>query len=262
MEHQFSHIPFDSELERICKEAGAILLSFWGKQLAHTAKRDGFVTEADLASEAYLIKELQKLVPADIWAEESGQSGSLNNGYRWVIDPLDGTTNFAATIPYFCISIALTLHDEPIVSAIYNPLQDEFFFAQKGAGSLCNGKKITVSDTQTPDQAIIALSFAYDVSKRDAVLAAAQKLVYSVAALRNMGAAALDMAQLAAGRMDAVFFSDLAWWDVAAGALLVGESGGRVTDFQGAPLGPSYRSCVAGGAAIYGYVHDILGKSQ
>ena len=93
------------DLEKILKGAGEIVRSYWGKQLERQQKRDGFLTEADLKSEAYLIEKLTALVPADIWAEESGQSGSNNNGYRWVIDPLDGTTNFAYGLPYYCISV-------------------------------------------------------------------------------------------------------------------------------------------------------------
>lgn len=247
-----------NELEDILKHAGAILRSYWGKPLTHQQKRNGFRTEADLKSEAYLKQKLTGLVPADIWAEESGQSGSNNNGYRWVIDPLDGTTNFANGLPYFCISVALTEHDEPIHAAIYNPLQDEFFYAKKGAGAFCNSRKITVSAPKLIEQTVIGFGFSYALDKRSSVLQGAQAMVKKIQAIRNMGAVALDLAHVAAGRLDGLFFSNLFWWDAAAGVLLVKEAGGKVSDFQGNSITPTYESCLAGGDMMYEYLKNLL----
>lgn len=246
------------ELEQILKGAGDILHSYWGKQLAHQQKRDGFLTEADLASEAYLIKKLTALVPADIWAEESGKSGSHHNGYRWVIDPLDGTTNFAYGIPYFCISVALTKGDEPVHAAVYNPLHNEFFYARRGAGAWCNHQKITTSAPDSIEQAVIGLGFSYALHKRSELLKTALTVVSTVQAVRNLGAVALDLSYLAAGRFDGILFSDLSWWDVAAGMLLVREAGGHVSDFQGGHITPTYQSCVAGGELVFSYLRAVL----
>jgi len=250
------------ELEQILKGAGEIVRSYWGKQLEHQKKHDGFLTDADLASEAYLIEKLTALVAADIWAEESGQSGSNNNGYRWVIDPLDGTTNFAYGLPYFCISVALTKHDSPIHAAIYNPLQDDFFYARQGAGAWCNSKKIAISAPHSIKDAVVGLGFSYALNKRSSLLLAAQKIVTTVQAVRNMGAIALDLAHLAAGRLDGVFFSHLSWWDVAAGMLLVTEAGGTISDFQGNPVTPAYQNCVAGGRLVFDHLQEILSYKQ
>ena len=250
------------ELEQILKGAGEILRSYWGKQLEHQQKRDGFLTEADLKSEAYLIEKLTALVPADIWAEESGQSGSNNNGYRWVIDPLDGTTNFAYGIPYFCISVALTEDDRPVHAAIYNPLQNDFFYARRGAGAWCNSKKISVSSPDSLSQAVVGLGFSYARDERSSLLLPAQKIVTTVQAVRNLGAIALDLAQAAAGRLDGVFFSHLFWWDVAAGMLLIEEAGGKIADFQGNAITPAYQNCVAGGELVYDHLWAILSNKQ
>lgn len=247
------------DLERIIKQAGKVLLSFWGKKLHRQQKLDGFVTEADLASEKYLIENLTQLFPeADFWAEESGQAGTNNNGYRWVIDPLDGTTNFAHHIPYFCISVALTHYDKPICSAIYNPLQDEFFYAQEGQGAWLNGQKIAVSSVSSISQAFIAFGTPYSQDKRLSVVIPAQKLAKTARAVRYMGAIALDLAFVAAGRFDGVFFVHLAWWDVAAGMLLVEQAGGKITDFEGNAISPSYQTCVAGGELVYDNLYKLL----
>ncbi len=257
-----SNIEFKKELTSILKGAGEILCSYWGKQLVRQKKREGFLTEADLASEAYLIEKLNGLFQADIWAEESGQSGSNNNGYRWVIDPLDGTTNFACGLPYFCISVALTQDDSPTHAAIYNPLQDELFYAQQGAGAWCNERKITISASETISEAVIAFGLAYARDKRLPVIAAAQQFAQKVQAVRNFGAIALDLAHVAAGRLDGVFFSHLSWWDVAAGMLLVEEAGGRVTDFQGKTLTPSYQTCIASGGQLFDHLRSLLSHEQ
>lgn len=259
---KFESLDLYADLERILKGAGEILCSYWGKQLKHQHKRDGFLTEADLASESYLIEKLTTLVPADIWAEESGQSVLNNNGYRWVIDPLDGTTNFAYGIPYFCISVALTHHDEPIHAAIYNPLQDEFWYARRGAGAWCNNKKIAVSAPKRLEDAVVGMGFSYTLHERSSLLLVAHKIVMQVQAVRNLGAIALDLALTASGRLDGVIFSHLAWWDVAAGMLLVTESGGLVSDFQGNRVVPDYESCLVGGQFLFDQLRAIVGNTQ
>lgn len=249
-------------LEPILRKSGDIILSYWGQKLSLTIKEKGFATDADLASEEYLTKALVALLPdAGVWAEENGKSGSDSAEYHWVIDPLDGTTNFAHGIPYFCISVALTYHGEPIVAAIYNPTQDEFYFAQKGEGSWLNGKKITVSSPKKLSHALIAAGLPYGAKKKSNALETVQEVVQHVFAIRHYGAAALDLAQVAAGRFDGLLFIGLGWWDVAAGMLLVQEAGGIVSDFTGDPVDAEYPNCIAGGPLVYEGVRDIVKNS-
>src|SRR3989304_6616926 len=157
-----------ARLEPILRHAGEILLSYWGKPLTRQEKPDsGFVTEADLASEKYLVEALKRLLPtADFYTEENGKFGSNDSGYQWVIDPLDGTTNFAHGIPYFCISVALVYHDKPVCGAIYAPLQDEFFFAQEGKGAFLNDRAIQVSAPKPLSEALVAVGLPYGSRKK------------------------------------------------------------------------------------------------
>ncbi len=249
----------DSEFKRIVKEAGKLLLSFWVKTIKKFKKREGLVTEADLAAEKLLMKELQNLFPeADFWAEESGQSGTNNNGYKWVIDPLDGTRNLAHHIPYFCVSVALTYHDEPILAAIYDPLRDELFYAQKDKGAFCNDQKISVSHPETFKDSFIAFGVPHLHDRRISIIKPVQELAGMVGAVRHMGAIALDLANTAIGRFDGVMFTHLAWWDVAAGMLLLKEAGGEISDFKGAPLTPSYKTCIGGSLPIFEQLKKLV----
>lgn len=247
----------EKKLFEILKGAGDILCSFRGKHLEKQQKESGFLTEADVASERYLIEKLTVLFSADIWAEESGQSHLQANGYQWVIDPLDGTTNFTYGLPYFCISVALTRSHQPILAAIYNPLSKDFFYAQEGKGALCNGKKITVSKTEALTDAIISFGLPYAPDTRARVMNVVLNASKTVQAVRSFGAVALDLAYVAMGGLDGIFLSNLAWWDVAAGMLLVTEAGGVISDFEGKVLTPAYQTCVAGNSAIYSSLRDL-----
>ncbi len=251
-------IDWQACLEPIVRKAGDILLSYYGKQLIRQEKpRHGFVTEADHASEQYLIENLAKVLPeASFFAEESGKSGS--GEYCWVIDPLDGTTNFAHGLPYFCISVALTHKDIPIVGIIFQPLSNEVFFAQSGKGAFLNGDKINVSAPVGFDKSLIALGLPYAKSKSVPLIHAAESVIKQAYAFRHLGAIALDLAYVAAGHLDGVFFTHLAWWDVAAGMLLIQEAGGMISDFTGNALNPAYNSCIAGGLQVYETLQSLL----
>ena len=253
-------INWQKELRTILEKAGEILLFYWGKQLQEITKKNaGFTTEADLKSEEFLIKELGKLFPnADFWAEESGKSGSIKNGYCWVIDPLDGTTNFAHQIPYFCISVALTYKNEPQIAAIYNPLTKHFFFAQKGMGTWLNETRLKVSNPSKFKDAFIAVGIPYKVRERAGIIKLAQEVGFKARAIRHLGAIALDLANVAAGKFDGVFFTSLAWWDVAAGILLIQEAGGYISNFEGKPITPEYRTCIGGGLLVYDILKQIV----
>ncbi len=245
-------------LEEIVKEAGKLLLSYWKSGVSEHKKEAGYYTQADIDSENFLKKALFDLFEADFMAEESGQSGSHNNGYRWVIDPLDGTTNFAHHIPYFCISVALTHHDEPIVGAVYNPLLDEFFYAEKGKGAMLNGRSIKVSHPKAFSDAFIGFGLSYNPKHRAALVGRAEIVAAKARAVRHFGAVALDLANVACGRLDGVLFSHLSWWDIAAGALLVSEAGGKATQFDGVALGPNFKTCMAGSDLVYDSLKQLV----
>ena len=231
----------------IVRDAGSIILSYFHKKLTRNEKgENGFVTEADLASEKFLINELKKITPeASFFAEESGKT-EKGNSYCWVIDPLDGTTNFAHEIPYFCISVALTYNDNPIFGMIYQPLLDELFYAQEGKGAYCNGRPIHVSSPAGLDKCFLGMGVPYIKDERfEKLLRRGWTIAQKSYAMRTFGAVALDLANVACGRLDGALFENLGWWDVAAGIVIIREAGGKITDFEGKPLDPGYKSCLA-----------------
>ncbi len=223
-----------SQVEPIVRAAGKLLLSYFHKQMNYTKKQDNsFVTEADLVTEKFLIKELSPLLPgAAFLAEESGRSGS--GDYRWVIDSLDGTTNFARGLPYFCISVALTYDNQPILGVVYQPLLDEYFYAWHDGDAVLNGVPITVSKRKSISDSmiVVALPYAKD-GYFDETMEVISKVASESYSFRYLGSVALDLAYVASGRIDGLFLRQSAWWDVAAGILLVQRARGLVIDMAG-----------------------------
>ncbi|MEX0940543.1 MAG: inositol monophosphatase family protein [Candidatus Babeliales bacterium] len=256
-------IDLQKSVEPIIRKAGDILLSYWQKPIIRSQKKDhGFVTEADIASEEYLIEALHQVLPeASFFAEESGKKGNTADGYCWVIDPLDGTTNFAFGIPHFCISIALTYFNEPIFGMIFLPLFDELFYAQKGKGSFLNQKKIAIAQDRPLDKTLLLVGFPYKKGKTFLrVLENLNQISTRTYAFRHLGAIAIDQAYIACGRADGLFFEDLAWWDVAAGILLIKEAGGVVSTYEGKDIRPEYHSYVAANEGLYQHLFSLLQK--
>lgn len=253
------HIELSQKIEPIIKKAGEILLSHFRKVIHVEHKyHGGLVTEADIASENYLKTELGRLLPdAAFWAEESGKSGEAP--YQWVIDPLDGTTNFAHGLPYFCVSVALTYKHKPVIGVIFQPLMNEYFLAVEDRGAFCNDNPIHISPVKSMAESMIVVGLPYAKSGyyRE-LLNDFKKAALKSFAIRHFGAAALDLAYVAAGRMDAVFFEKLAWWDVAAGILLIKEAGGIITDFNGKEINPSFVSCLATSARLHPALLKLL----
>ena len=247
-------------LEPIIKTAGEILLSYFrtGVAFEHKLGNLGLVTEADIASERYLIAALAQMVPgAAFLAEESGVQGASD--YCWVIDPLDGTTNFAHGLPYFCISVALTHKGMPVVGVIYQPMTGELFYAQQGKGAFLNGTPITVSKPEQFCKSAIVIGLPYAKNERYRQVLEAIRLAGPLPfSVRHFGAAALDLAQVACGRMDGVILADLAWWDIAAGMLLITEAQGVVTDFKGGLIDRQYTTFVASGAGVHAQLIKLL----
>jgi myo-inositol-1(or 4)-monophosphatase len=253
-------VDWSAKLEPIMRDAGNILFNFYGKELNCTEKQEGgFVTEADLAAEKFLMTQLGKLLPeADFVAEESGISG--NGRYQWVIDPLDGTTNFTIGFPLFAIAVALTDNEQAVCGAIFIPMTDEFFYAQRGNGAWLNGHKIQVSEPEDFGKAVIGVSLPYARRERIDLVHGSEGIIREAYATRRTGSSCIDLAYVACGRFDGAFFTRFQWWDVAPGIVLVQEAGGLITDFEGNSLGPKYQSCLAGGRMVHDRMTKLLKK--
>lgn len=253
------------EVEKVIVKAGEILLSYFRKDMERVNKADqqGFVTEADFAAENFLMDRLSKILPESrIYAEESGSHNSESKSqYCWVIDPLDGTTNFAYGIPYFSISIALTYNNKPILAVVYDPITKESFKAFSNGGTYLNGQKVQVSHIEKLDQAFLLLSVPY-VKDRDydKLLKISHIIDQKSYVTRQLGSVVLDAAYVACGRVEGYYFNNLAWWDLAAGMLLIQEAGGLVTEFNGDPITPDYKTCLGGNSHIYEQLQIILKK--
>jgi myo-inositol-1(or 4)-monophosphatase len=200
-----------------------------------TKRRNDFVTEVDRASENVIIEVLREAYPNHaILAEESGASKGSQGEYVWIIDPLDGTTNFIHGVPHYCISIGLQHKDVMQQAVIYDPIKNELFTATRGAGAYLNDKRIRVSSRDKIADALIGTGFPFrDNSFLERYMAMFKAMTQSCTGIRRPGAAALDLAYVAAGRFDAFWEIGLAPWDIAAGSLLVLEAGGLIGNLQG-----------------------------
>lgn len=218
-------------------EAGNILKEGFGKNFEINSKSgiNDLVTEYDLASEKCIIDILKHEYPShSILAEESGVTDNPDSDYKWVIDPLDGTVNYAHNIPVFSVSIALEYKGEIICGVVYNPIVNEMFSASKGGGAFMNDKKIEVSESSDIQTSLLVTGFPYDIHKYKChCVELFVKIVQSGIPIRRMGSAALDLAYVAAGRFDGFWEIGLNPWDVAAGYLILSEAGGNVTQFDG-----------------------------
>lgn len=196
--------------------------------------RANMVTEADHASENLIIEMIQHEFPDhQILTEERPQIES-NSGFKWIIDPLDGTTNFAHGFPFYCVSIALEYRGEIILGVVYDPQREELFHATIGGGSFLNGKKIHVTEETKLSRALLATGFPYDIgSSNEDNLKNFARFAKVARGIRRPGSAALDLCYLACGRIDGFWELKLSPWDTAAGKLIVEEAGGKVTDFNG-----------------------------
>lgn len=227
--------PTLTDIERLARGAGAILRERYNQE--HEISYKGvidLVTEADHASEAFLIGEIQSKFPdSHIVAEESGETMGSNEGI-WYIDPLDGTVNFAHHIPVFCVSIAYAFEGSMLLAAVYDPLRDEMFTAERGQGALLNGKPIKASSTVELQKSLLVTGFPYDTwnTEKDN-FKNFEKLAKMTQGVRRLGSAALDGCYVAAGRFDGFWELALRPWDIAAAGLIAEEAGARVTATDG-----------------------------
>ncbi|MEE4362113.1 MAG: inositol monophosphatase family protein [Pseudomonadales bacterium] len=216
---------------RLAKEAGAILLTHWAarEQLTVTTKRAGdFVSEADRAAEMHLRDGLARARPGDGWlGEETG--AAAGGARRWIVDPLDGTTNFLRGIGHWAVSVALEEAGAMVVGVVHDPVRDETFAARRGQGALLNGQRMAVAPTTRLSAALFGTGIPFgDMAHIDDHAADIARLMPTCAGVRRMGAAALDLAYVAAGRLDGFWERRLQPWDIAAGLVLLREAGARV----------------------------------
>lgn len=240
----------------IALRAGAVVRARFADvhEEGHKGHAGNLVTETDHASEAFIVSQLAAAFPEHAIRAEEGRGGG-DRPIVWVVDPLDGTNNFAHGFPVFAVSLAATAGDAVLVGATYDPLRDELFAARRGGGARLNGAELSVSARRRLAEALVATGFPYDkATNPDNNLAEFAAVTPHLRGVRRAGSAALDLAYVAAGRLDAYWERGTAAWDVAAGILLVEEAGGRVTDYEGRP------ARLQGGrfVASNGRVHDEL----
>lgn len=196
--------------------------------------QNSLVTYVDKTAEKRIVDFLAKLIPESGFIAEEGTSDKKGDVYNWVIDPLDGTTNFIHGIPTYCVSIALLKNNELVSGVIYEPNNQESFYAWKGSGAFLNGESISVSQTKKLADSLLATGFPYyDYKRLEAYMDILKWLMHNSRGVRRIGSAAIDLAYVACGRFEAFYEYSLNPWDVAAGALIVKEAGGSVTDFKG-----------------------------
>ena len=225
------------------REAGRVLAERFGRvSLEVTHKGDiDLVTESDLAAERLIVERISSHYPRHrILAEESGASeregAERRSAYKWIVDPLDGTTNYAHGYPCYCVSIALEREGELILGVIHDPSRDETFAAERGAGATLNGRRIRVSEIADLNEALLCTGYPYDVRGRDNFARNFKNFILHAQGVRRDGSAALDLAYVACGRFDGFWEEGLRPWDVAAGVVLVEEAGGRVSRYDGSPF--------------------------
>jgi myo-inositol-1(or 4)-monophosphatase len=231
-----------------------------GQLTVSVKQQNDFVTEIDKAAEAAIIETLREAYPKHaILAEESGRSGDEDSEYQWIIDPLDGTTNFIHGFPQYAVSIAQTHKGVLAHGVIYDPSRNELFTASKGAGAFLNDKRIRVSKRVKLDDALLGTGFPYRMFDHvDAYLAIFKEMTKRTAGIRRPGAASLDLAYVACGRLDGFWEFGLSPWDMAAGALLISEAGGLVGDLAGESDYLATGNIIAGTPKVFSQILQVI----
>ena len=253
---------------RAGREAGEIIRDGMSQPFDVDMKgRRDLVTSIDRESETLIIRTIRGRYPRDrIVAEESapvapGEGTGESTGRAWIIDPLDGTNNFAHGYPFFCVSIAIEEGGELVAGVAYDPLRDELFVAERGRGARLNGEPIHVSTTESLSDSVVATGFPYDRTEgSENNLANLNRFILSVRGIRRGGSAVLDLVYVACGRLDGFWELNLNIWDVAAGGLIVREAGGTVTNFSGEGWDHTTGDIVAGNSLIHTQMTNIVGS--
>jgi myo-inositol-1(or 4)-monophosphatase len=244
------------------REAGQILLDKLGKITVSKKGDINLVTEADLASEKHIIEKINSHYPKHaVLAEESGESVLVIDGgsrWKWIIDPLDGTTNYAHGYPCFCVTLALEHEGEIVLGVTFDPTRNEIFSAEKGQGASLNNKPIRVSATEKLSEALIVTGFPYDIARREDFARNLTQFLLRSRGVRRDGSAAIDMAYVACGRFDGFWEEGLNPWDVAAGVLLIEEAGGEVSYYDGSKFSIYTPPICASNRAIHDEMLEVL----
>ncbi|HKF20471.1 MAG TPA: inositol monophosphatase family protein [Candidatus Angelobacter sp.] len=238
-------------MEQLARDAGSLLLSCFGKVSIEYKGDVDLVTQADRSSEELIVESIRRQWPEHDLLGEEGSRRETGSDFRWYIDPLDGTTNFAHGYPVFCVSLALESKGERIAGVIYDPCRDEMFAAAKGKGATLNGRAIHVSKTARLAESLIATGFPSHKRHKNPNINFYHQLTLRSHGVRRAGSAALDLCYVACGRFDAFWEFNLNPWDTAAGVLMVGEAGGNVTNFSGGAFAIDSREVLASNVLVH-----------
>jgi len=243
---------FVPAMTEIAREAGCLLMGYFAKRVKIEYKGEvDLVTEADRASEQRILERIRARWPShNVLAEEGGGSES-GSDYRWYVDPLDGTTNFAHGFPVFCVSLGLEHKGERIAGVVYDPTRNELFSAEKGSGAFLNGNAIQVSKTGNLAAGLVATGFPSHKRHKNPNIHFYHQITLRTHGVRRAGSAALDLCYVACGRFDVFWEFNLNPWDTAAGTLLVEEAGGKLSDFRGGPFQIASREVCASNGLLH-----------
>jgi myo-inositol-1(or 4)-monophosphatase len=252
------------KMTEIAKKAGRFLKDNEGRisEIEEKGSFTNLVTNVDKGSEA-LIKSfiIENFPDHGILAEESGASSPASE-YRWIIDPLDGTTNYTHAYPVYCVSIGVEHKGEIIAGVVYDPNFDELFSAEKGSGAFMNGEKLKVTSTDTLERSLLATGFPYDIKRNPFnCVQHFNEFLMTAQAIRRLGSAALDICYVAAGRMDGFWEVNLHPWDTAAAVLITTEAGGKVTDFTGGKYGIYQKNILLSNGVIHEQMIEVLKRN-
>ena len=253
------------DVRRVVAEAARFLRAHLGRVSEGDIERkdlNSLVSYVDQTAEAQLVEGLAPLLPTAGFLTEEGTVIQLETEYRWVIDPLDGTTNFLHQLPCFSVSVALERHRQPILGVVHEVVGDECFYATRGGGTFLNGEPVRVSDRPRLADSLLATGFPYtDFTQFDEYLEVFTHFARHSRGLRRFGSAAIDLAYTAAGRFDAFFEQGINRWDIAAGVLLVEEAGGQVMDYHGGSRHLDGAQVLAGNAAVVAEMRPVLARA-
>ena len=242
-------------MQAMAREAGALLMDYFHKHVKIEYKGDvDLVTVADRTSEKLILERIRHQFPTHDVMGEEGARIETGSEYKWYVDPLDGTTNFAHGFPVFCVSLAVERRGQRIAGVIYDPTRDEMFAAELGGGARLNGEAIHVSATSNLGECLVATGFPSHKRHKNPNIYFYHQITLRTHGVRRAGSAALDLCNVASGRFDGFWEFNLNPWDTAAGVLIVQEAGGKVTDFSGGEFQIASRETLA----TNGLVHDAL----
>jgi myo-inositol-1(or 4)-monophosphatase len=243
------------------RRAGEVLRAGFGTEHAITYKGEvDLVTEVDTEAERVIREELLGTFPTHGMLAEEGGELAGEEGARWIVDPLDGTTNYAHGLSIFCVSIALERAGEVVLGVVHDPMGEETFVAERGRGATLNGEPIRVSSTDEPIRALIATGFPYDRAELPEALELFGRLAASTRGMRRLGSAALDLCYVASGRIDGYYERGIWPWDLAAGSVIVEEAGGKLTNYRGDVLDLAGREIMASNGRLHSAMMRLIGE--